>query len=53
MAILLKNLTWLFVDQLSLTEIKELYGTRYIGRDQARQLVGLMDVFCFSEVILN
>jgi hypothetical protein len=53
MAILLKNLTWLFVDQLSLTEIKELYGTRRIRRDQARQLVGLMDVFCFSEVILN
>ncbi|OEL30160.1 5'-nucleotidase domain-containing protein [Dichanthelium oligosanthes] len=35
--------------KLSLSEIKELYGTRHIGRDQARQLVGLMDVFCFSE----
>ncbi|KAM3275487.1 hypothetical protein ACQJBY_044075 [Aegilops geniculata] len=35
--------------KLSSTEIKELYGTRHIGRDQARQLVGLMDVFCFSE----
>jgi hypothetical protein len=53
MGILLKNLTWLFVDQLSPTEIKELYGTRHIGRDQARQLVGLMDVFCFSEVLLS
>jgi hypothetical protein len=42
-----------FVNQLSLSEIKELYGTRHIGRDQARQLVGLMDVFCFSEVLLN
>uniref|UniRef100_R7W1X0 Uncharacterized protein n=1 Tax=Aegilops tauschii TaxID=37682 RepID=R7W1X0_AEGTA len=37
---------------LSSTEIKELYGTRHIGRDQARQLVGLMDVFCFSEACL-
>ncbi|ONM55109.1 uncharacterized protein [Zea mays] len=35
--------------RLSLSEIKELYGTRHIGRDQARHLVGLMDVFCFSE----
>ncbi|PVH64450.1 hypothetical protein PAHAL_2G270200 [Panicum hallii] len=35
--------------KLSLSEIKELYGTRHIGRDQALQLVGLMDVFCFSE----
>lgn len=43
----------MFLDQLSLSEIKELYGTRHIGRDQARQLVGLMDVFCFSEVLLN
>lgn len=51
--LVLENLTWVFVDQLSSTEIKELYGTRHIGRDQARQLVGLMDVFCFSEVILN
>ncbi|GJM98754.1 hypothetical protein PR202_ga15791 [Eleusine coracana subsp. coracana] len=38
--------------KLSLSEIKELYGTRHIGRDQARQLVGLMDVFCFSEACL-
>ncbi|XP_037441476.1 5'-nucleotidase domain-containing protein DDB_G0275467-like [Triticum dicoccoides] len=38
--------------KLSSTEIKELYGTRHIGRDQARQLVGLMDVFCFSEACL-
>ncbi|ONM55108.1 HAD-superfamily hydrolase subfamily IG 5'-nucleotidase [Zea mays] len=36
--------------RLSLSEIKELYGTRHIGRDQARHLVGLMDVFCFSEL---
>lgn len=27
-----------------------MYGTRHIGRDQARSLVGLMDFFCFSEV---
>ncbi|KAL8236912.1 hypothetical protein R6Q59_017993 [Mikania micrantha] len=33
-------------------EIEELYGTRHIGRDQARELVGLMDFFCFSEVCL-
>ncbi|KAM0843653.1 hypothetical protein ACQ4PT_057574 [Festuca glaucescens] len=38
--------------KLSLAEIKELYGTRHIGRDQVRQLVGLMDVFCFSEACL-
>lgn len=38
--------------QLSLKEIKEVYGTRHIGRDQARGLVGLMDFFCFSEVSL-
>ncbi|CAL5081534.1 unnamed protein product [Urochloa decumbens] len=38
--------------KLSLSEIKELYGTRHIGRDQVRQLVGLMDVFCFSEACL-
>uniref|UniRef100_A0A804UDL2 HAD-superfamily hydrolase subfamily IG 5'-nucleotidase n=1 Tax=Zea mays TaxID=4577 RepID=A0A804UDL2_MAIZE len=38
--------------RLSLSEIKELYGTRHIGRDQARHLVGLMDVFCFSEACL-
>jgi len=43
----------MLVNQLSLSEIKELYGTRHIGRDQALQLVGLMDVFCFSEVLLN
>jgi len=42
----------MLVNQLSLSEIKELYGTRHIGRDQARQLVGLMDVFCFSEACL-
>ncbi|GJN33949.1 hypothetical protein PR202_gb22580 [Eleusine coracana subsp. coracana] len=53
---LLTNSPFYFVDggmryllELSLSEIKELYGTRHIGRDQARQLVGLMDVFCFSE----
>lgn len=27
-----------------------MYGTRRIGRDQAGELVGLMDFFCFSEV---
>ncbi|KAB2079502.1 hypothetical protein E1A91_A05G008700v1 [Gossypium mustelinum] len=35
--------------QLSEEEIVEIYGTRHIGRDQARRLVGLMDFFCFSE----
>ncbi|XP_011623916.2 5'-nucleotidase domain-containing protein DDB_G0275467 isoform X1 [Amborella trichopoda] len=38
--------------QLSREEIKEMYGTRHIGRDQARGLVGLMDLFCFSEACL-
>ncbi|XP_068652981.1 uncharacterized protein [Aristolochia californica] len=33
-------------------EIKEIYGTRHIGRDQARGLVCLMDFFCFSEACL-
>lgn len=36
--------------QLSHTEIRDIYGTRHIGRDHARSLVGLMDFFCFSEV---
>lgn len=36
--------------QLSRKEIDEMYGTRRIGRDQAASLVGLMDLFCFSEV---
>lgn len=39
--------------QLSRKEIEEIYGTRHIGRDQARGLVGLMDFFCFSEVSFN
>ncbi|XP_041017364.1 5'-nucleotidase domain-containing protein DDB_G0275467 isoform X1 [Juglans microcarpa x Juglans regia] len=38
--------------KLSRKEIKEIYGTRHIGRDQARGLVGLMDFFCFSEACL-
>lgn len=38
--------------QLSRKEIAEIYGTRHIGRDQARGLVGLMDFFCFTEVSL-
>ncbi|WOK94047.1 hypothetical protein Cni_G02749 [Canna indica] len=38
--------------KLSLEKIKEMYGTRHIGRAQARVLVGLMDFFCFSEVCL-
>ncbi|XP_071698106.1 uncharacterized protein [Rutidosis leptorrhynchoides] len=38
--------------KLSRKEIEELYGTRHIGRDQAGELVGLMDFFCFSEVCL-
>lgn len=38
--------------KLSREKIKEIYGTRHIGRDQARGLVGLMDFFCFSEACL-
>ncbi|XVF47837.1 hypothetical protein PTKIN_Ptkin03bG0143000 [Pterospermum kingtungense] len=38
--------------QLSEKEIEEIYGTRHIGRDQARKLVSLMDFFCFSEACL-
>jgi hypothetical protein len=52
-SLLIQFLTLMLVNQLSLSEIKELYGTRHIGRDQARHLVGLMDVFCFSEVHLD
>ncbi|XP_057538808.1 uncharacterized protein LOC130816165 [Amaranthus tricolor] len=33
-------------------EIIEIYGTRHIGRHQARGLVSLMDFFCFSEACL-
>ncbi|XWS68482.1 hypothetical protein CRYUN_Cryun04dG0094400 [Craigia yunnanensis] len=33
-------------------EIEEIYGTRHIGRDQARELAGLMEFFCFSEACL-
>lgn len=29
-----------------------MYGTRHMGREQARVLVGLMDFFCFSEACL-
>ncbi|WJX96744.1 hypothetical protein P8452_77909 [Trifolium repens] len=38
--------------RLSQSEIRDAYGTRHIGRDQARSLVGLMDFFCFSEACL-
>ncbi|XP_030456303.1 uncharacterized protein LOC115677311 [Syzygium oleosum] len=38
--------------KLSRKEINLVYGTRHIGRDQARGLVGLMDFFCFSEACL-
>ncbi|CAN1165447.1 5'-nucleotidase domain-containing protein DDB_G0275467 [Linum perenne] len=38
--------------KLSRKEIEVIYGTRHIGRDQARGLVGLMDFFCFSEACL-
>ncbi|XP_077238220.1 HAD-superfamily hydrolase, subfamily IG, 5'-nucleotidase [Tasmannia lanceolata] len=38
--------------KLNRDEIKEIYGTRHIGRDQVRGLVGLMDFFCFSEACL-
>ncbi|XP_030535730.1 5'-nucleotidase domain-containing protein DDB_G0275467 [Rhodamnia argentea] len=38
--------------KLSRKEINLMYGTRHIGRDQARGLVGLMDFFCFSEACL-
>ncbi|GAB4853626.1 hypothetical protein Ancab_017817 [Ancistrocladus abbreviatus] len=38
--------------KLSPEEIIATYGTRHIGRDQARGLVSLMDFFCFSEACL-
>ncbi|KAH9623392.1 hypothetical protein KSS87_021933, partial [Heliosperma pusillum] len=38
--------------KLSREQIIEIYGTRHIGRDQARGLVSLMDFFCFSEACL-
>ncbi|CAI9098604.1 OLC1v1035283C4 [Oldenlandia corymbosa var. corymbosa] len=38
--------------KLSQDEIEQIYGSRYIGRDQARRLVCLMDFFCFSEACL-
>ncbi|KAI4381081.1 hypothetical protein MLD38_007192 [Melastoma candidum] len=38
--------------KLSRAEVNAIYGTRHIGRDQARGLVGLMDFFCFSEACL-
>ncbi|VVB08836.1 unnamed protein product [Arabis nemorensis] len=38
--------------KLSREELENMYGTRHIGRDQARGLVGLMDFFCFSEACL-
>lgn len=38
--------------KLSRAKICEIYGTRHIGRDQARGLVGLMDFFCCSEACL-
>ncbi|GAB4838166.1 hypothetical protein Ancab_027695 [Ancistrocladus abbreviatus] len=38
--------------KLSREQIIETYGTRHIGRDQARGLVSLMDFFCFSEACL-
>ncbi|KAM7266934.1 hypothetical protein ACFE04_009100 [Oxalis oulophora] len=38
--------------KLSRNEMEDLYGTRHIGRDQARNLVGLMGFFCFSEACL-
>lgn len=49
MKICVKNIL-LILMQLSEKEIEEIYGTRHIGRDQARKLAGLMDFFCFSEV---
>ncbi|KAK7291925.1 hypothetical protein RIF29_07482 [Crotalaria pallida] len=38
--------------KLSSTEIREIYGTRHIGRDYAQTLASLMDFFCFSEACL-
>ncbi|KAG8367652.1 hypothetical protein BUALT_Bualt16G0095200 [Buddleja alternifolia] len=38
--------------KLTRSEINDFYGTRHMGRDQARGLVGLMDFFCFSEACL-
>ncbi|KAE9464283.1 hypothetical protein C3L33_03811, partial [Rhododendron williamsianum] len=40
------------VNELTRKEIEQIYGTRHIGRDQARGLVSLMDFFCFSEACL-
>ncbi|KAL8136976.1 hypothetical protein V2J09_002977 [Rumex salicifolius] len=38
--------------KLDLEEVIKIYGTRHIGRDQARGLVSLLDFFCFSEACL-
>ncbi|KAG2308194.1 hypothetical protein Bca4012_082772 [Brassica carinata] len=38
--------------KLSRKELENMYGTRHMGREQARVLVGLMDFFCFSEACL-
>ncbi|CAL0330401.1 unnamed protein product [Lupinus luteus] len=38
--------------KLSSMGIRKIYGTRHIGRDHVRSLVGLMDFFCFSEACL-
>ncbi|KAL5538875.1 hypothetical protein UlMin_044191 [Ulmus minor] len=38
--------------KLSRQEIEEKYGTRHIGRENSRELKGLMDLFCFSEACL-
>ncbi|XP_020582621.1 5'-nucleotidase domain-containing protein DDB_G0275467 [Phalaenopsis equestris] len=38
--------------KLSREEIIKTYGSRHIGREQARELISLMDFFCFSEVCL-
>ncbi|KAL9271450.1 5'-nucleotidase domain-containing protein [Drosera capensis] len=46
------GLTFSLSEKLRREELIEIYGTRHIGRDQARGLVSLMDVFCFSEACL-
>ncbi|VVB08489.1 unnamed protein product [Arabis nemorensis] len=39
--------------KLSREELENTYGTRHIGHDQAKGLVGLMDFFCFIETWYN
>lgn len=38
--------------KMSREELERIYGSRHISRDYASNLVGLMDLFCFSEACL-